>query len=356
MANEVTSNSVTRSGNQLRQDAIRACLMGVDDIQKVRVSTGNRICASFNKALGQAPGEKQEEMSDEAKHLLEKLLKEYKLITDAYADKQHGQPQSIKKIIEVLNSDPQSGIKYIKDIVDYELIDSYNKLQASENIQNKLLAKEVHKHPLWDAFFVNVKGCGETMAAWCLAYLNIEEARHVSSFWKYCGLDTVHVVDAEGNMHDEGRGRKHAGMNKVKYIDKDGIEKEKASLGYNPKLKSKLCGVLMDCFKRNGVMKVKDANGNEVSIAKPNYKYTGIYFDYKARLQQRPDLKDYSKGHIDAMAKRYAIKQFLRDLWVVWREMEGLEVSEPYEVAKLGNKPHKYNEAHEEAYLRTKRA
>ena len=36
--------------------------------------------------------------------------------------------------------------------------------------------------------------------------------------------------------------------------------------------------------------------------------------------------------------------QFLRDLWVTWRTVENLPVDEPYEVAKLGNAPHKYNE------------
>lgn len=40
------------------------------------------------------------------------------------------------------------------------------------------------------------------------------------------------------------------------------------------------------------------------------------------------------------MARRYMIKEFLRDLWVNWRKLEGLEVTEPYEVAKLSMKPH----------------
>ena len=40
------------------------------------------------------------------------------------------------------------------------------------------------------------------------------------------------------------------------------------------------------------------------------------------------------------MATRYAVKMFLRDLWVAWRQLEGLPVSEPYEVAFLGRRPH----------------
>lgn len=44
------------------------------------------------------------------------------------------------------------------------------------------------------------------------------------------------------------------------------------------------------------------------------------------------------------MAQRYMIKQFLRNLHTEWRHLEGLPIYEPYEVEKLGNKPHHLNE------------
>ena len=54
------------------------------------------------------------------------------------------------------------------------------------------------------------------------------------------------------------------------------------------------------------------------------------------------------------MSVRYMVKQFLRDMWVTWRTLEGYTISEPYEVAKLGNNPHKYNEYHERVALEGK--
>ena len=43
----------------------------------------------------------------------------------------------------------------------------------------------------------------------------------------------------------------------------------------------------------------------------------------------------YNDGHIHNRAKRKAIKIFLQHLWVNWRELEGLPVSDPYVKAVL---------------------
>ena len=76
------------------------------------------------------------------------------------------------------------------------------------------------------------------------------------------------------------------------------------------------------------------------------------YYPYKERLEQsekkvkhrsggKVELmawKDVSKGHRDMAAKRYMIKMFLKDLYAVWRGLEGLDVREPYQEQYLGHK------------------
>jgi len=44
-----------------------------------------------------------------------------------------------------------------------------------------------------------------------------------------------------------------------------------------------------------------------------------------------------SEGHIHNMALRKMIKLFLVCLWVVWREEEGLSVTKPYAIDRLGH-------------------
>ena len=383
---------------------IRALVSGFYDVQKLRIQTGNRVVASFNKSMGQEPGMAQKDMDKETTKLIEKLRNEYKLITDAYIDKEFavdangqiiknkgkskiskssdikdnvetsttiikvGKNDSIQKIINQMTADDKYGIHNIVSMTEYNLMRTYMMLCESEEFHEKVIADIVKTHPTWDGFFKNVKGCGPIMAANCIAYFDIAKARHVSSFWRYAGLDTVSYEvtekDENGNTVTktvtEAVGKKHAsmGLRKSEYLNKETGKMElKNSLGYNPELRSRLLGVLGDCILKAGMRSEKDENGNKIrSYALPGAKYVEIYLGYKNRLNQKETTKDWSDAHKHRAAVRYMIQQFLRDLWVFWREYEGYEVSEPYEVAKLGNKPHKYNEAHEEAALRTKRA
>lgn len=129
-----------------------------------------------------------------------------------------------------------------------------------------------------------------------------------------------------GNVIRSEHGRRMGDTEMREYIDKNGEVKLKRSITYQPFLKTKLMGVL----------------SSRLLMAKDPV-YSQIYYDYRARLDRRRACKDYSAGRKNAMALRYMIKCFLRNMWTTWRVLEGLPVDEPYEVAKLGNTPHKYN-------------
>lgn len=372
----------------LQREKIRILVNGIYDIQKLRIATGNRIVQSFNIQMGQTPSTRQEDMDTEASSLINELRRDYKRITDAYVSKEYlydkgsssivtkkVEPKngvdsseviaiSLKKnakISDIINSmNEHTDALVIKNEYDYNLMKHYIELFDSEEGMLKDLEKEVMKHPMWDAFFKDVKGCGVLMAAVCLTYLDVHKARHVSSFWKYAGLDTVDVVKEDGSVVNEGRTAKKAHNVEQVYIDKDGNECVKMGLGFNPKLKTKLIGVLAPCLLKAGLRVVKDdkkkpvldTDGNKQYVA--SSKYTECYLGYRNRLDQRNKTKDLTNQHKYNMSVRYMIKQFLRDMWVTWRTLEGYTISEPYEVAKLGNNPHKYNEYHERVALEGK--
>lgn len=389
----------------IQKEKIRNLVSSVYDIQKLRIATGNRIVQSFNIQMGQEPQTKQEDLEEETAKLIETLRSEYKRITDAYVDKQYSEvvtsgeskdkrknsysttktsgktkitktevdkdklPKGVDKeeikvvtlsknasidsVIKAMTTDENAGINMIKSKLDYELIGTYVDLLDTEERTLKILSKEVEKHPMWDKFFKDVKGCGPLMAAVCLAYFDVNKARHAASFWKYAGLDTVDVVKEDGTIVNEGRAAKHAKFTEIEYKDKDGEVKTKHGLGYNPVLKTKLVGVLGSCLLKAGLRTVKDENGKAVFDENGNKQqtatsiYVQCYLDYMHRLNNRADSQDLTAAHKHAMANRYMIKMFIRDLWVTWRAYEGYEVSKPYEVEKLGYKPHKYNEYHD---------
>lgn len=115
-----------------------------------------------------------------------------------------------------------------------------------------------------------------------------------------------------------GRSRKKEHLVTRVYTDREGEEKTKQSITFNPWLKTKLLGVMAGCF------------------LKARSPYAEVYNGYKARLENHTAHKDKSKGQRHRMAMRYMVKMFLRDLYVEWRKLEGLPVEPPYHEAKLG--------------------
>lgn len=321
---------------QANERKIKNLVSSFYDAQKLRIQMGNRIYASFKNLTD------SEEVDSEVKGLLDLISSEYKTITETDVSKITFLRKRLKEL--------DSKLKYVKTDTDFYMYDSYQQLYDAEDKILRTIKIEVEKHPLWDAFFKDVKGCGPLMTAIIIASIDIRRAGHVSSLWKYAGLDTVTVTDGEGNTKTVGRSKSH--LDAGYYTDKNKAIQSRKSLTYNPNLKSKLIGVLGSCMLKAGLRTAKDADGKPLLDANGNKVrssdsyYVDIYLDYLNRLNQRSDLKDTSDAHKHNMAVRYMIKQFLRDLYVVWRDLEGLPISAPYEVEKLGNRPHKYNEKH----------
>ncbi len=409
MSDSVTSVDTGSKGADVLKQQIRCLIANVYDLQKLRISAGNRLVQSFYLQLGVAPSTSPDDVDKEEKKMIDRLKAEYKRITDAVAENN----KSIKSNIKALRESDEEGkrLTLIRNDQDFKLVESYTYLLKAEEESTKSLDKYVKQHKLWDAFFADIKGCGTLMSAVCIAYLDPYVAKYPSSFFRYCGMDTVQDEDKDGNklylekvegvvtgvkvreaygyynsegqyfgkvqmtdnLSDEGNilfkgedgglyeqrqltkvvdgqemliyeevesgkeyvgdvvvsqhGRKMGDTEMVEYVDAEGNRKLKRSITYNPFVKTKLMGVLTGCL-----IKAKDPV------------YSKIYYDYKARLDNSPRYEGYTPAHKNMMAQRYMIKQFLRNLHTEWRHLEGLPIYEPYEVEKLGNKPHHLNE------------
>jgi len=307
---------------------LRALVSTYYQLQRLRIQTGNRICRHFAAQLGQEPGMPEEDLSPDAKKLLADLRAEYDLLADAVIRVSLGAWQ--KRLLD------HSGL--IASPYDLVMVESYVRLEESEERLARELGALVAQHPLWTSFLSDVRGVGPILGAVILAELDPYRARTVSSFWASAGLDVVLVADEAGTCErdgvryrGEGRSRRAEHLVKRTYTNKKGEEAERNSITFNPLLKTKLTGVLGPSFLRAGG------------------RYAGVYRDYKHRLESRPDIgiaadeagtPGATKLHRHAMAIRYAVKQFLADLWTHWRQLEGLPLTDPYHVAKLGMPPH----------------
>lgn len=130
-----------------------------------------------------------------------------------------------------------------------------------------------------------------------------------------------YVIEATYRMwHLGGRSRRADHLVDVEYKNAKGETATRKSITFNPFLKTKLIGVLGPSF-----LKVRESP------------YKEAYYDYKARLENHPKHADKTKAHRHNMAIRYAVKLFIRDLYVAWRTIEGLQVHPSYQEAKLGH-------------------
>lgn len=326
------------------------------DLQKQRIQIGNRICAEIKARLGQVPSKPEKELSKESLKYLKEARKEYKRITDTF----------ILNKAHIYLDVPFEDFHIISDPVTLLFVETYVKQLEYEEKMEKVIEKIVSQHPMWTYFLRGVDGCGPLMSAVILTEFDVTKER-ISMFWKYAGLD----VAEDGR----GRGRYAEHLVDMEYTNKDGKQDKRKSITFNPFLKTKLVGVLAGCFlqqvKYTPTCKEvyditpedrrkikKDASGKEyywVMISEG--KYRKIYFDYKHRLENHAvygvgndkkriaeaekNGKKYSPvGHRNNMAKRYMIKMFVQDLWLAWRECEGLPVTRPYAEEVLGHKHH----------------
>jgi len=239
---------------------------------------------------------------------------------------------------------------------DYDAVNfTYETSKRVEKRLEKEIRKIVRQEPIYEKYLVKVLGCAELMAAAIICEVDIERATTVSKIWQFAGLNPGQVkgkkivkitkktdTSALIKQYENQKGEQ-CGI----IVSDDLVRGDRKTPGYvapfNSWLRTKLCGVLA-----GGMIK---ASGS-VNEEKINYA-TKFYYPYKARLQQEENKvmhlgketawKDTSKGHQDSAAKRYMIKMFLKDLYVAWRTIEGLEVRKPYQEEYLGHK-HAVNE------------
>jgi len=266
-------------------EGVKEIVRSIYDVQDLRIQMGGRIVAHHQQRLPEGT---------EAKEIYDRLKRENELLAN--------------RLIEEIPTDE----RLLQNRMEQHLAKSYLEILSTE----KALFRELERFlmlecPIYSQWMKSIRGCGAATAGMILANIDIRKAKYVSSIWRYCGLD----VAKDGR----GRGRYKEHLVDQEYTDKDGNNKTKKSLGYNPQVRSMLLGVTAD------------------SMIKLRSPYRDHYDNYKHRISTDPKHKDKTKLHIHNMAKRYMIKMFLADLYAQWRKMEGLEVHPPYSEAKQGH-------------------
>ena len=256
----------------------------------------------------------------EVKVLTKEQKRKIRELVEVYYDYQDSRVRTANRLAVKKNGEeqkkdfPNLPLNQIPEIV--EILDNSKEL---EDTIGKAIKKELKGIPVYEKFLKKVKGCGYLMSAVLISYIDIEKATNASKIVQYAGLNSGMVF-----------GKKKGADGEV-IVTTDLVRGDRPTKGYilpyNKKFKTKLLGVLADCF------------------IKCNSQYKVYYDNYKTRLSNSEAFvngtekkwKEESKAHIDRASRRYMIKMFLQDLYGVWRSLEGLEVREPYQKEYLGH-------------------
>ena len=99
MSDSITSVTTGEETDVLKQQ-IRCLIANVYDLQKLRISAGNRLVQSFYLQLGIAPSTSPDNADKEEKKMIDRLKTEYSRITDAVAENNKSIKANIKALKE----------------------------------------------------------------------------------------------------------------------------------------------------------------------------------------------------------------------------------------------------------------
>jgi len=227
------------------------------------------------------------------------------------------------------------------DRSDHETDELLTRAYSLEEYVDSRVAELIQTHPAYP-WFNRVKGVGRENIGKVVSPIDIHKANTVSALWMFAGL----APNAEGHAMRRVKGEK---------------------LSYNSQLRS-MCWRLATSLKRakgkfyryyldeKAKYEERFTNEGKHIIPTPMGKWVclncGKSWEKKANIEfepcdcETPDIQKVIreeppgviyKGHLDLMAMRKMIKLFLALLWLYWREAEGLPVTNPYPIDKLGH-------------------
>ena len=170
----------------------------------------------------------------------------------------------------------------------------------------------VAEEPIYEAWLQHVVGIGPALSAGLISRIgSVHRFESISALWAYAGM---HVVDGKATKRTRGqKANWNAELRKlVAFKIPAQFVKVRSSLG------RKLYDQYKDFYER-----VHDGRCPIWSDPKAKINSAGTKATVNGKGCSR-------KGHIHNMATRKVGKVFLSCLWVAWRELEGLPVTEPY--------------------------
>lgn len=196
---------------------------------------------------------------------------------------------------------------------DPETDELHRRIKDLEEYIDGRIADLLKAHPAYP-WFSKVKGIGKENIGKVVGQVDIERATTISALWKFAGFSVEN-----GKAPKRTKGEK---------------------LSYNSQLRSMCWRLGSSLLRARG--KFYDYYLAQKAAYVQRYENQGRAIVPATALPKIEGKKQetdsiISEGHVHNQALRKMIKLFLACLWLTWREAEGLPVTKPYAIDKLGH-------------------
>jgi len=215
-------------------------------------------------------------------------------------------------------------------------------LSKTEDVLKKEIATILKDVPIWTEWLKDVLGIGPCLAGSLHAGIfDISRFMYVSSLWAYCGYD---VRGGEAPRRQKGHKINWSPfLRMTMYKVTDSFIKQDPDKCLYRRLYAEKKAYYQEkfpeykvCNKCGELLLVR--SGKPDKCSKKGCKGTQGGIIHSTRKTNKGDpMYIHTKDHLHNMAKRYAGKIFLQHLWVKWREIEGLPVTQPWIIAHGGH-------------------
>lgn len=188
--------------------------------------------------------------------------------------------------------------------------------------------------PVWP-WITSIKGLGAgSQAAKVLALIDdISRYDTIAKLWRYAGYGLYNYYEADGKVVAPVKGKVSQGSGDERRIV-EVVTEQRPGWQVNTVRDRGVTGYVLPFNKTLKATLYVVADG---FIKQQTPHYTDVYYAEKKRQRElHPDEKkvgsrtDFSDMHLHRRAMRKMIKEFLKDLWVNWRQAEGLTVTEQW--------------------------
>lgn len=198
-----------------------------------------------------------------------------------------------------------------------------------EKEYERVLNRCIRHIPIVQDWLFRVKGIGPRLAGLLVANIApISRFANTSKLWAYAGL---HVIDGKAPRKEKGK-KANWNMELKVTAYKIGESFLKSKSKYTPIYQAYKDRIVDREVAKGSVIwgTSQDVNGK---FTKKEVAFCQGHLD-SSYIPVPEGMPEWTLGRIDRMGKRYIAKIFLCHLWMVWREMEGLPVTEPWIIGR----------------------